>query len=271
MRNLFSFLHETAHWVITAERYLKREQLEFLQNRPEIISFKDGLRSTGGNYSIIVSSSSGKQFVLSRLVKKLTSIFDNAHSNATRAINEIAESVYDSAREITPELALDALGVARVSEEIIGLSVARKTIDRLSIAQPEHGYTAWVSLDSYKHWFTGGESSTRADMLKIVFDTSGPQLRVGLFVMESKLRKDSHFVEHGVVQVKSTINLVEQFLCNEHKNNKHDAELWRNQLLNAVRNSGDRAMRCFGEEAKNRDSNLPLAMHSVMAIMNWRG
>ena len=46
-------------------------------------------------------------------------------------------------------------------------------------------------------------------MLKIVFDTSGPQLKVGLFVMESKLRKDGHFVEHGIVQVKSTMNLVE--------------------------------------------------------------
>lgn len=276
--DLFSFLHETAHWVITAERYLKREQLEFLQNRPEIISFKDGL-GPGGNYSIIVSSSSGKQFVLSRLVKKLTSIFDNADSSATRAITEIAESVYDSAREITPELALDALGVARVSEEIIGLSVARRAIDQLSIAQPEHGYTAWVSLDSYKHWFTGGESATRADMLKIVFDTSGPQLRVGLFVMESKLRKDGHFVEHGVVQVKSTINLVEQFLCNEHKDNKHDAKLWRNQLLNAVRNSGDRAMKCFGEEAKKqrfelaigdafRDGNYELVWMSGLTIQS---
>lgn len=276
--DLFSFLHETAHWVITAERYLKREQLEFLQNRPEIISFKDGL-GPGGNYSIIVSSSSGKQFVLSRLVKKLTSIFDNADSSSTRAINEIAENVYDSAREITPELALDALGVARVSEEIIGLSVARKAIDQLGIAQPEHGYTAWVSLDSYKHWFTGGESSTRADMLKIVFDTSGSQLKVGLFVMESKLRKDGHFVEHGVVQVKSTVNLVEKFLCNEHKNNKHDAKLWRDQLLNAVRNSGDRAMKCFGDEAKNkrfelaigdafRDGNYDLAWLSGLTIQS---
>ncbi|WP_417706273.1 FtsK/SpoIIIE domain-containing protein [Rheinheimera aquimaris] len=255
--DLFSFLHETAHWVITAERYLKREQLEFLQNRPEIISFKDGV-GPGGNYSIIVSSSSGKQFVLSRLVKKLTSIFENADSNATPAINQIAESVYDSAREITPELALDALGVARVSEEIIGLSVARRVIDQLSISKPEHGYTAWVSLDSYKHWFTGGESSTRADMLKIVFDTSGPQLKVGVFVLESKLRKDGHFVEHGVVQVKSTISLVEKFLCNEHKNKKHDAKLWRNQLLNAVRNSGDRAIRCFGDEAKKQRFELAI-------------
>lgn len=276
--DLFSFLHETAHWVITAERYLKREQLEFLQNRPEIISFKDGL-GPGGNYSIIVSSSSGKQFVLSRLVKKLSSIFNNADSSASRAISEIAESVYESAREITPELALDALGVARVSEEIIGLSVARRAIDQLSIAQPAHGYAAWVSLDSYKHWFTGGESSTRADMLKIIFDTSGSKLKLGLLVMESKLRKDGNFVEHGVVQVKSTINLLEQFLCNEHKNKKHDAKLWRDHLLNAIRNSGDRAMKCFGEEAQKkrfelsvgdafRDGNFDLAWLSGLTIQS---
>lgn len=276
--DLFSFLHKTAHWVITAERYLKREQLEFLQNRPEIISFKDGL-GPGGNYSIIVSSSSGKQFVLSRLVKKLSSIFKDADSSATRGISEIAESVYDSAREITPELALDALGVARVSEEIIGLAVARRVVEQLSIAQPEHGYTAWVSLDSYKNWFTGGESSTRADMLKIIFDTSGPRLKVGLFVIESKLRKDGHFVEHGVVQVKSTINLIEQFLCNEHKNNKHDAKLWRNHLLNAVRNSGDRAIKCFGDETKKqrfelaiddafRDGNYDLTWISGLTIQS---
>ncbi len=249
--DLFSFLHETSHWVITAERYLKREQLEFLQIRPEIISFKDGL-GPGGNYSIIVSSSSGKKFVLSRLEKKLASIFDKADTNSNKAIDKIAESVYDSAREITPELALDALGVARVSEEIIGLSVARRAIEQLTFGVPEHGYTSWVSLDSYKHWFTGGESSTRADMLKIVFDTSSPRLKVGLVVLESKLRKDGQFVEHGVVQVKSTLDLLENFLSPEYKSDKHDAKLWRNQLLNAIRCSGDRAMMSFGDEAKKQ-------------------
>ncbi|WP_404400708.1 hypothetical protein LG288_11570 [Idiomarina seosinensis] len=247
--SLFEVLHESSHWVITAERYLKREQLEFLRNKPEIISFKDGI-GLGGNYSIIVSSSSGKNFILSRLEKKLSAIFSDAGIKCPQSLECISRGVYESAREITPELALDALGVARVSEEILGLSVARKAVDQLQSSVPENGYTAWLSLDSYKDWFSGGDSSTRADMLKVVFDTSGTRLKVSVIVLESKLRKDPNFVEHAVVQVKSTLNLLENFLSSEQVEHKHDSELWRNQLLKAIRNSGDRAVSSYGEESE---------------------
>jgi hypothetical protein len=248
---LFEVLHKESHWVITAERYLKREQLEFLKNKPEIISFKDGL-GPGGNYSIIVSSNSGKTFVLSRLQKKLKTILIDSGLTVNKDFSQITSGVFDSAREITPELALDALGVARVSEEILGLSVARKVVDELPASIPKNGYTAWISLDSYKDWFVGGESSTRADMVKVIFDTSGSCLKVGIIVLESKLRKDTAFVEHALVQIRSTINLLNGFLSEEQKHSKLDAELWRDKFLAAIRNSGDRAISKFGNETNTK-------------------
>ena len=249
---LFEVLHNKSHWVITAERYLKREQLEFLQNKPEIISFKDGL-GPGGNYSIIVSSNSGKDFVLSRLQKKLKSILNDSGLNVDN-IDKVAAGVYGSVREITPELALDALGIARVSEEILGLSVARKVVDQLPDSIPKNGYTAWIPLDSYKDWFVAGESSTRADMVKVIFDTSDSTLKVGIIVLESKLRKEATFVKHALTQIRSTINLLEGFLSNEQKYIKHDAELWRDKFLAAIRNSGDRAISKFSD---NKDITAP--------------
>lgn len=250
---LFVILHESSHWVVTFERYLKREQLEKLNNKPEIISFKDQL-GPGGNYSLIISSNSGRKFILSRLTKKLSSILSESGKRTSNSLDDIALGVYDSAREITPELALDALGVARVSEEILGLSIARKVVDEIDNSNPIHGYSAWISLDEYTNWFTAGESSTRADMAKITFDTSGPMLKVGVFILESKLRKDPSVVEHAVQQVKATLRLFEKFLDSEYRNSKLDAQLWRDKLLNAVRNSGDRAIHQFGKHIDNRTS-----------------
>ena len=244
---LFESLHAEAHWVITAERYLKREQLELLQSKPEIISFREGV-GPGGNYSIIVSSDSGRHFVLSRLQKKLKSIFNDSGRSTGRALPDVASGIYESAREITPELALDALGVSRISEEILGLAVARQVVDQLPQGNPVDGFTAWISLDANKHWFAGGESSTRADMVKLTFDTAGERLRVGLTVLESKLRKDPSHVEHADVQVQSTLRLINQIVAPEYALINLDGEMWRSNLLGAIRNSGLRSLKRFGKE-----------------------
>ena len=56
---MFESLHTEAHWVITAERYLKREQLELLQSKPEIISFRDDVGREGitqSSFRLILSS-----------------------------------------------------------------------------------------------------------------------------------------------------------------------------------------------------------------------
>lgn len=248
--NTFKLLHEYSHWLISVDRYLTREQIEGMENGPEIISFRDNI-GPGGHYSIIVSSNSGKEFVLSRLQKKLKAIFNESKVAPQKPLSSIALSVYESAREVTPELALDALGVARVSEEILGLAVSKNYVDRELSSDPVVGFSAWVSLDSYKSWFMGGDAATRADMAKIIFDMTDGTLKVSVLILESKLRKDASFVSHAEAQVKATLDLFDQFLSPETKDINIDSQLWRNNLLKAIRNSNAKAVNYFGVEDVN--------------------
>ena len=165
-------------------------------------------------------------------------------------------------REITPELALDALGVTRISEEILGLAVARRVVDQFTQDIPKNGFTAWISLDAHKHWFSGGESSTRADMIKLTFDTSDEQLTVGLTVLESKLRKDAALDRHADTQVHATLNLMEQIVSPEYVSDHLDGQMWRSNLLGAIRNSGAQSVSRFGNEVDSKKS-IDLAIGSA--------
>ncbi len=242
---LLEFAHSIAHWVITIEQYLSREQIENLPGSPDIISFKSGV-GPGGKYSLMVSSNKGKKFILQRLEKKLTKIFELASSEVSD-IASIAQLIYEDTRQISPELALDALGVARVTEEILGLAVARRVLTKAHEVDVENGTSVIISLDNYKNWFSGGESALRADMLKLIFEMVDDSLQVYVYVLESKLRKEVTLDRHGEQQVLSTMRLIEQFIDPTKAEKNIDAKLWRHNVISAILNTSEKSFTQHGQ------------------------
>jgi DNA segregation ATPase FtsK/SpoIIIE, S-DNA-T family len=233
---LFSFLHERSHWVITLERYITREQIEALENRPEILTVKHGV-GPGASFTLIVSSNIGRKFIINRLERKLANIVKSSGEteNALAVNRELAANIYDETRQIAPWLALKAMGISRVSEEILGLMVGRRMLEQEFPVRIEKGLSAWISFDDHQEWF-GEENATRADLCRITFDQTDDGLIVDLVVLESKLRA-SGYEPHGVTQVASTLALLADTMPmpeNEGNPVRVDAPIWRESILSAI-------------------------------------
>jgi len=252
---LFSQLHEKCHWVITVEEHITREQIELLEGGPDILSVKDRI-GPSGLYSLIVSSNSGRKFIVDRLNRKLEKFVPSTDLSMRRdgAVRQLAEHVYDEARNIAPRLALQAMGVSRVTEEILGLSIAKSVADHSYPTNPKEGFTGWVSLDDHLDWFNG-PGATRADLCKFSFEVLDGRVFVDLLVVEGKLRQ--HFDPHGVSQVKSTMKLLEEAVKGNESDGgeAEDSKLWREEFLSAIENSS-REARCVHGIADGDAMNL---------------
>lgn len=229
----FGALHKRSHWVITVERHITREQIERLETRPEVLSLRDGV-GPGGLFTLIVSSNAGKQFVIDRLTRKLRRIANliGRQELAQQQARELAQNIYDESRQISPRLTLDALGISRVTEEILGLSIARQIADRQFPAHVTDGFIAWISLDEHPEWFTSA-NSMRADMIRLTLSLGDDGLSVDLLVLESKLRR-SGYEAHGAEQVRKTLQMFNAIFPPEPELDSMDGELWRDTLLSAV-------------------------------------
>ncbi|SHL70783.1 FtsK/SpoIIIE family protein [Roseovarius litoreus] len=229
----FGALHKRSHWVITVERHITREQIERLETRPEVLSLRDGV-GPGGLFTLIVSSNAGQQFVIDRLTRKLKRIASliGRENLAEQRARELAQKIYEEARQISPRLTLDALGISRVTEEILGLSIARQVADRQMPISVEDGFIAWISLDEHPEWFASG-SSIRADMIRLAVSLGDEGLSVDVLVLESKLRR-SGYDAHGAEQVRKTLQMFDAVFPTDQDSDPMDGQLWRNAILSAI-------------------------------------
>lgn len=229
----FGALHKRSHWVITVERHITRKQIERLETRPAVLSLRDGV-GPGGLFTLIVSSNAGKQFVIDRLTRKLKRVAASIGREdlAEQQAGHLAKKIYDEARQISPRLTLDALGISRVTEEILGLSIARQVADRNMPASVEDGFIVWISLDEHPEWF-GSANSMRADMMRLAVSLGEEGLSIDLLVLESKLRR-SGYDAHGAEQVRKTLTLFDGVFPQDRKQDPMDGELWRDTILSAV-------------------------------------
>jgi hypothetical protein len=228
---LFSALHRFSHWVITLERHISRQQIESIEAAPDILSILEGVGSNGLS-TLIVSSSSGRDLIVSRLERKLRKLIpqDQLEQRAGGYARQLAIKAYDETRRMAPRLALRAMGVSRVTEEIIGIAVARSIANKGFCTYPSNGISAWISLDEHTNWF-GGAGSSRADLMWISMTRDADGLIVDILVVEGKLRQN--FDPHGIQQVKSTIEFVEGILS-QADTEKVDAKMWREEILSAI-------------------------------------
>lgn len=235
---VFDRLHQSAHWVVTVERHITREQIERLEARPDILVMRDKV-GPGNRFSLVVSSNSGRHFIVGRLKRKISHIIGGKASDPR--ITEFAQRIYDDTRNIAPRLTLEALGVSRVTEEIIGLSVAREVCREH--APVRDGIEIWLSLDDQPHWFNG-PSAVRADMLRIVIRSSSEGIDLEVLVVESKLRSTGYDA-HGAEQARSTIALLDEIFSADEP--RIDAELWREFIMSAADLVDREAVQFHGE------------------------
>ena len=263
---LFVDLHRISHWVITLERYITREQIEELDSRPEILTVRDRV-GPGGMFTLIVSSNAGRKFIVRRLERKLTAIVQKlggGHMAAARVNRDLAIRIYDETRQIAPRLTLKAMGIARVSEEILGLAVGRHLLEGRFPAPVESGLVAWISLDEHPDWF-GGISATRADLCRITLEQTQNGLNVDVLILESKLRL-AGFDPHGVEQVARTMSLFRDMMPGSDGQYEFmDAQLWRENLLSAIEVANTDAVDFYGdlvEQLDNEPHRIPVEIRN---------
>lgn len=247
---LFKDLHEHCHWVITLERHISRDQIESEEaGSPDVLSIEDGIGANRLN-TLIVSSRSGRELIHSRLVRKLQRLIPvrRLHGQPSSLLSELANGIYESIRQIAPRLALQALGVARVTEEIVGLTVARNLVEDHFPPNVSNGLVAWVSLDEHAEWF-GGHAQVRADMCRLTLERGHDgALEVDVLVLEGKLRQ--LYDGHGVLQVSRTCEFFESILGDQDgkQTRKVDHLMWRELLASAIERLAKDAVEVYSPE-----------------------
>lgn len=238
--DLFAALHECCHWVITLDRYIGRHQIESLQPRPDVLTVKDSVGQSG-LFTIVVSSNAGRKFVIQRLSRKLKRI---SRSVPDLDLHALATKVYDEIRLVAPSLILRSMGISRITEEVLGIMVAKRIAERL---RPSPSISSvWISLDEHTEWF-GGSNSVRADLCRVDIFRRDGRLQLGLVVLEGKLRQA--YDRYGEQQALRTSQLLREALSTAEESSDDggpaDALFWRHAILGAV-----------GEVAGSADGDL---------------
>ncbi len=251
---LFNSLHRVSHWVITLERHITRQQIEKLETNPEILSIEEGVGGISDS-TLIVSSNAGKDLIVSRLTRKLQSLLYKTRyaGLADPLLKKVSEYVYESTRKLAPRLALKAMGVSWVTEEMLGLMMAKSKCN-LSSTQLDASLSALstLSLDEHARWF-GGSGETRPDFVNILFSIDHEDnLRVSIEVVEAKFRQD--YVKHGVLQVQEGIKFFEEVLTNV---TRVDSALWRQQIIRAIGAANRDLLQVSGSSELRDSKGLP--------------
>ena len=122
---LFRELHEVAHWVLTLDAFVGRDQIDALANRPDVILVRAGI-GKNGTYTLVVSSLSGARFVTMRLANRLE---HSLRFNVAYPPQDVARRLYEVARNTFPGVILRSLGVGRTTEELLGLLLSRYAVE----------------------------------------------------------------------------------------------------------------------------------------------
>ncbi|GAB2566507.1 FtsK/SpoIIIE domain-containing protein [Kribbella endophytica] len=184
-QRLFVDLHRVAHWVVTLDAFIGRDQIDALEDKPDVILVRPGVGKNEA-YTLIVSSGTGRRFVASRLSRKLLEM--NIATPSTVA--PIAQRLYEVGRNVVPGAVLRALGLGSAANEIVGLVASRWAVEGLAPVVSERPHlVVWLSFDELQDWF-GRVQRTRADLGRFVFTIEEDDtVRLDVLVVESKFRQ----------------------------------------------------------------------------------
>jgi S-DNA-T family DNA segregation ATPase FtsK/SpoIIIE len=250
-RTLFDQLHEVAHWVVTLDPFVGRDQIDALDSPPDVILVRTGL-GKNKTHTLVVSSRSGRRFVVRGLERRLGATLGFVTGEEC---TRLAERLYDVARNTVPGITLRALGLGRGVEEILGLTVTRFAVEEyFPIAEDGDGFEWWLSLDDHLSWF-GGAQGLRADLLRVVARLEEGELALRLEVVESKFRQHED-LGTADQQLSRSLELLQGALApRSEAREASDAVFWRRELVSALDETSRRhalkrdlpALRVFGD------------------------
>ncbi|MFD5180090.1 FtsK/SpoIIIE domain-containing protein [Nocardia sp. NPDC058379] len=226
--NLFAKLHHVAHWVVTLDSFIGREQIDALRNRPDVILVKPNV-GKNESYTLIVSSQTGQQFVVQRLRRRLEQInvVSSQDSEGT------ARRIYEVARNVAPGAVLRSLGIGTTVNEVVGLVATRFVIDQqFPVSLGGTSLVTWISFDEHHRWF-GRSQKTRADLGRFVLTVQNDgTIQLDVLVVESKFRQ-SFDVGSAEEQLNRTTDLcVDAFRSDGEAHD--DRPFWLDELAAAI-------------------------------------
>ncbi|MGY0235066.1 FtsK/SpoIIIE domain-containing protein [Longispora urticae] len=236
-QDLFATLHRVAHWVVTLDSFIGREQIDALRNRPDVILVKPGV-GKNESYTLIVSSQTGRQFVVQRLRRRLEQIrvVTSQDSEGT------AKRIYEVGRNVTPGAVLRSLGIGTTVNEVVGLVATRFVIDQhFPVPQQDTSLVTWISFDDHHRWFGRGHK-TRADLGRFVLTVqSDGAIRLDVLVAESKFRQ-TFDVGSAEEQLTRTTDLCRDAFRSDGEA-RHDRPFWLDELAAAIAQTSGNALR----------------------------
>ena len=230
-REFFARLHDLAHWVVTLDAFVGREQIAALDDAPDIVQVRTGVGANGA-YRLVVSSVAGRDFVVGRLERRLRELGPFERPEDPR---RIGEQVYDRACLLVPGIVLRSTGLGRTAAEMAGLVLARARVEQSDpAAVGPHGFQSWISLDEHAEW-SGGPSRARADLARLRGRLDGDTLHLTVDVVEAKMRVNFD-VGQAETQLERSVELLKAALAHDDdgETTYADAPTWRRALLSAV-------------------------------------
>jgi hypothetical protein len=145
------------------------------------------------------------------------------------------------------------MGISRVTEEIIGLMVARSLSLMKAVGNSDGslGFCVTLSLDEYSNW-VGGPSEVRADICNLKFEFHEDELTIEIEILEGKLRQA--YDRHGVDQVLATIDFFKDILASK---DRIDSKLWRNQIISAIEGADINMVSYWGLDKLSINKKIP--------------
>ncbi|MFF0132223.1 FtsK/SpoIIIE domain-containing protein [Streptomyces mirabilis] len=235
-QDLFADLHRVAHWVVTLDSFIGREQIDALRNRPDVILVKPNV-GKNESYTLIVSSQTGRQFVVQRLRRRLEQIGVVTPQDSEGT----AKRIYEVGRNVAPGAVLRSLGIGTTVNEVVGLVATRFVIDQqFPVSQQETSLVTWISFDEHHRWFGRGHK-TRADLGRFVLTVQDDgTVRLDVLVAESKFRQ-TFDVGSAEEQLNRTTDLCKDAFRSDGEA-RHDRPFWLDELAAAIAQTSGNAL-----------------------------
>ena len=232
--SMYEQLHVRAHWVVTLDAFIGREQIESLESRPDVILMRPRVGKNRA-HNLVVSSKTGRHFIENRIKARLEAdLSQELHLDLV----ELPAILYDRGRELFPGLVLRCLGVGWAVQELVGLVITHRLVEERRPTEPVEGFVAWLSLDEQHKWF--GSARNRADLARITARHVDDRLLVEVLVVESKFRLEEN-VSVADRQVRTSLDLLRDALApNTGEGGFADGRFWRTQILDAAEQSSRR-------------------------------
>lgn len=160
---LVNGLHTRAHWVACIDPFVDKRLLRTAegQERRKILGFTSGL----GAYGELNLSISTEQDTLSQLAARVRGeLVELLPFQDAAGFEKMAECVIEESEEIIGLSAIHAVvGEGQKVREVVGFAAIRRLLAIPSTA----AMTQLLPIDSLLHWFKGGETSHRPDLLQL--------------------------------------------------------------------------------------------------------